>query len=120
MDDVYTFEHDGYTIEFFPDIVRTRLEKRRLMRALIDAHQLNGQDVPADMWDDWDEFSQAVAQTKTDAPWWIKSMSTTEQIREAFECFMAQTPGLLEKLLKASNVVSAPKKTQATMMLTPE
>lgn len=120
MDDVYTFEHDGYTIEFYPDVIETRLEKRRLQRRLISIYNLDGLDVPADMWDNFDEFTQAVAQSKTEAPWWVKSMSDPEQIKEAYECFLKQPTALLDRLLKASNIVAAPKKTQATMMLTPE
>lgn len=120
MDEAHTFEHDGYTVEFYRDVVGTRLEKRRLQRALIDAYNLNGQDIPYDTWDDFDEFSQAVAQSKTDAPWWIKSLSTPEHIREAFECFKKQDTALLDKLLAASKIVAAPKKTTETTPLIPE
>jgi hypothetical protein len=115
MADHHTFEHEGIVVEYYPPIIRTQLEKRRIMRALIDAYNLNGQDIPADVWDNWDEFGTAMAQSKADAPWWTSSMATPERIREAFECFMEQDAMLLSKMLTASNAVSVPKKKAVKM-----
>lgn len=111
MADSYSFEHDGVTVEFFPATVRTQLEKRRLLLALIRAYNLQDEDVPNDTWEEFDNFSTAMAQSKADALWWTKSMATPERIREAFECFMGEPPILLTSFLIASNAVSTPKKT---------
>lgn len=117
---MHTFEHDGVTVEYYPAVVRTQLEKRRIMRALIEAFQLQGQDIAADVWDNFDEFGSAMAQSKADAPWWTGSMAAPQRIREAFECFMEQDPSLLSKMLTASNAVSVPKKKTMSMALTPD
>lgn len=117
---VHTFEYDGITVEYYPAVIETQLEKRRIMRALIEAYDLQGQDVPGKLWDNWDEFASFIAQSKTIAPWWCDSMAAPQQIREALECWLKQPPELLSKITVASNAVSVPKKTPEKVPLTPE
>jgi hypothetical protein len=109
--DKHTFEHDGVTVEFMPSTVRTLLEKRRILRALIEAHGWQDEDIMIGPWEEFENFATAMAQSRADAPWWANSMATPERIREAFECFMEQPPSLLNQFLKASTIVSTPKKT---------
>jgi hypothetical protein len=120
MADAHTFEYDGVTVEYYPAVIETQLEKRRIMRALIDAYGLQGQDVPARQWDHWDECGSFAAQSKADAPWWVDSMNTPEAIRAALECWLAQPPELLNKITAASNAVKVPKKTTEKPPLIPE
>lgn len=120
MADSHTFEYDGVTVTYYPAVIETQLEKRRIMRALIEAYGLQGQDIPAKQWDNWDEFAAFAAQSKADAPWWVDSMNAPQQIREALECWLKQSPELLSKALTAHNAVSVPKKTMEKAPLTPE
>jgi hypothetical protein len=107
----HTFEFEGAMVEYFPAVVRTQLEKRRVLRVLIEIYGLQGQDVAGDIWDDFDNFASAVSQTKTEAAWWANSMAGHDRIKEAFECFLEQPPGLVTSLLMANEAVSTPKKT---------
>lgn len=111
MTDAYTFEHDGVIVEYAPATIRTLLQKRRILLALIQVYGLQDQDVPADTWEEFDNFAVAMAQSKADAAWWTPAMASPDRIRDAFECFMAQPPILLTNFLIASNAVSTPKKT---------
>jgi hypothetical protein len=111
MSDTYTFEHEGVTVEYAPATIRTLLEKRRILVALINVYGLQDQDVPSDTWEEFDNFATAMAQSKANAAWWTRSMAMPERIQEAFECFMAQPPILLTNFLIASNAVATPKKT---------
>jgi hypothetical protein len=112
MAESYTFTHNGITVHYFPSVVKTQLEKRRLLRKLMEAYgYLGSEPVPDDVWDDFGEFCGAISQCKADASWWVSSNAAPEQVREAFENFMSQDTDLFSELVTANTAVLPPKKT---------
>jgi hypothetical protein len=108
----YTFEHDGAIVEYHPATVGTALARRRILRGLLEAYgYLDGALAPADEWDNMSEYASAMAQARSNAPWWTPSSAPPERMRAAFELFLEQDTGLYAQFLAADEIVKPPKKT---------
>ena len=121
MTDSHTFEYDGYQVAYSAAVVRTSLEKRRLQGKLLDAYgYLDDPDgvIPRDEWDNIDEYTTAMSQCKTTAAWWVSSNATPQEVRAAYEIFLEQDPILYRLFQNASSAVTAPKKSQVSILPT--
>jgi hypothetical protein len=112
--DPYTFEYQGSTIYYHPATVRTKLEARRILSKLYEAYGYLAEgaaSVSNADWNNYDEYSSAMSQCKSNADWWVSSNATPEQIRAAFEIFMDEDPALFDLFMTANRATQAPKKT---------
>lgn len=115
MADAYTFEHEGYTVSYFPLTVRSSLKNQRYLVALITHY---GYETGADVdeknpeeWANFKEYAGSMAQCQTNAPWYVGSMSTPKQVAAAYELFLEQNPALFVEFFNANKAVQTPKKT---------
>lgn len=115
MAEPYTFEYEGVEVRYFPAVVRTHLEKRRIHRKLLEAYgYLGTPTIPDDEFDDMEEYSSAMSQCKTTAAWWVSSNASPERVREAYELFLEQDTDLFAEFLHANSVTRPAKKTIMT------
>jgi len=109
----YTFEHNGVKVEYFPAVVRTQLEKRRIQLKLLEAYGVEtSADLDRSEWDNMSEYASAISQSKADAPWWTKSNANAQEVRAAYELFMEQDVDLFDAYLRANVATLPPKKTK--------
>lgn len=115
MADSHTFEHNGYTVKYFPSTVRAEMRRNRYLVGLITFYGYeDGADALAkdpEEWENYKEFSNGMAQCETDAPWYVGSMASPQQIGDAYELFMTQGDGLYFKFQIANGATLPPKKT---------
>lgn len=106
MSDAYTFEHDGHTIEYFPCTVRSQLGRNRYLSSIVTAlgcetgEEARNND--PEEWENYKEFANGMSQCRTSAPWWVNSVSTPEEVLEAYNLFMKQGPDLYNKFVDAN------------------
>lgn len=125
MADSHTFEYTEYDpetgeeistvkVHYERAIVRTAMEKRRLISKLLDAYgyldELDGH-ILQDELDNITEYCSAMAQCKTSAAWWTNSNASLEEVRDAYELFLKQDITLHRLFQTASAAVTIPKKT---------
>lgn len=108
----YKFTFDGVEVEYFPAVMRTQLARRRILISLVSAYEYeSGESVPSEDFANFTEYAEAMSQCSTTAPWWVNSMATPEQVREAYELFLEQPPELYVHFVMANSATMPPKKT---------
>jgi len=117
--DPYTFEHNGVTVCYYPAVVRTQLEKRRIQLKLMEAFGVEvSSDLERSEWDNMSEYASAMSQCKSSAAWWVSSNATPSEIKAAYETFMEQDIELFDKFLRANVATLPPKKTILSTLTT--
>lgn len=106
----YTFEFEGVKVEYNRATVRTGLETTRIRQKLIEALGYETE-MPTTEWENALTFSETMARSKADAPWWCHSNMTGEQIKAAYELFMETDEELYSEFNRAYRATLSPKKT---------
>lgn len=116
----YTFEYDGHTIEYGGGTVQTRMEGNRIIEKLLIAYNHVSSNPATDsLYDNYSEYGNSMARSKTDAPWWCHSNMTEEDVKARFELFLQQDEDLFELFLRAARAMRALKKTMTATPPTP-
>ena len=113
----YTFEFEGVKVEYNRATVRTGLETARIRQKLIEALGYDTE-MPTEEWENASTFSETMARSKADAPWWCKSNMSNEQIKAAYELFMEADEELYSEFNRAYRATLPPKKTIANSVET--
>lgn len=112
MADAYTFEFEGVTVTYHHGTVKSGIEANRILRKLISAYGYGGSDtMPADEFDNIDEYSAAMSRIHAVAPWRGHSNMLEADLKAAYELFLEQDETLYYKFRQANMATLAPKKT---------
>ena len=118
MTDSHTFEHDGYSVHYFPASVRTDLSFFRYLAALLaffnyaDGAAMAEKD--PEEWENAQDWAYNMSQCKTDAPWYVGSMAGAQKTGEAYTLYMEQDPSLRHDFMAAKRATLPLKKTTET------
>lgn len=108
----FVFEYDGYRVEYTRATVETRMEGSRLINKLLGAYgHVAGNPCTDQQYDNYHQYANAMARSRTDAPWCANSNMTEADIRERFELFCNEDEDLWHNLLLAERATQTPKKT---------
>lgn len=108
----YSFEYDGETIEFSRATVGTNMEAYRIEQKLLGAlGHVRGNPAPDNVYSNILEYAGAMARATATAAWYAHSNMTDDQIKAAFEAFIAEDELLWLQFRLAVMATAAPKKT---------
>jgi hypothetical protein len=112
---VYVFQHGGHEIEFNRGTVRTAIEARRIVQALLSAYgHVAGNPASDEDYDTFTEYAGAMARTKTSAAWHARSSMPDDVIRQKFEEFLNLDEAIYEDYRTAAAAFGVLKLAQAT------
>lgn len=115
------FQHNGTAILYRRDTVRAAMEATRILRLLLVAYGYIGEEnaATAQQYNNFDEYSAAMARTTTDAAWWANSTMTPEQVKQAYELFLEQDEELYLNYRQANEAIRRLRKIEAEAEVTP-